>query len=233
MAPPAGGDRVEETALSESDSFIQEVTEEVRQDRMFALWKKWGAYVLAGLVLIVGAAAFWSWNQAQERARAEDRGAALLAPDADPEALVGSLEPPAEIVAEFAAAARLGRSGEMTEAARRYRGISARNDIAEHYRQLALLQAVRLEAAALESGADPSAALAELAPLIEGSPYALLARELAAALHLRAGDREAAHAELQAILADPAATSSLRLRAQEMLTASGGELPAQTTTSAG
>jgi hypothetical protein len=121
----------------------------------------------------------------------------------------------------------------MAEAVRRYRGIAARGDIAEHYRQLALLQAVRLEAASPGAQAGPSAVLAELAPLIDGSPYALLARELKAALHLKAGDREAAHAELQAILADPRATSSLRLRAQEMLTASGGELPAQTPASAG
>jgi hypothetical protein len=219
--------------LSESDSFIHEVTEEVRQDRMFALWKKWGPYVLAALVLIVGAAALWSWNNARERNEAEARGAALLAPDADPQTLIDSLEPPARIVAEFAAAAELGRSGDPAEAARSYRGIAARGDIAEHYRQLALLQAVRLEAAQPGSEADPSAALAELAPLIEDSPYALLARELAAALHLEAGDREAAHAELQAILADPLATSSLRLRAQEMLTASGGEPPAQMPTSAG
>ena len=218
--------------MSESDSFIQEVTEEVRQDRMFALWKKWGPFILAAIVLVVGAAALWSWNNARQRAEAEARGAALLAPNADRQALVDRIEPPARIVAEFAAAAELARSGDaadLAEAVRRYRGIAARGDIAEHYRQLALLQAVRLEAVS----ADPSAALTELAPLIDGSPYALLARELAAALHLKAGDREAAHAELQAILADPRATSSLRLRAQELLTASGGDLPAQTPASAG
>jgi hypothetical protein len=209
--------------LSETDSFIQEVTEEVRQDRMFALWKKWGPYVLAALVLVVGAAALWSWNRAQEEAEAEARGAVLLAADADPQAAADQLEPPARIVADFAAAAALGRSGDTAAAAERYRQIAARDDLAGHYRQLALLQAVRLEA----SSAEPSAALAELGPLIESSPYSLLARELAAALHLRAGDREAAHAELQAILADPRATANLRLRAQELLTASGGELPAQ------
>jgi hypothetical protein len=194
---------------------------------MFALWKKWGPYVLAAIVLVVAAAALWSWNRSQQRAAAEERGAVLLAEGADPQALVGQLEPPAQIVAEFAAAAELGRSGQAAEAAQRYRELAAREGLAGHYRQLALLQAVRLEAAAPDSAAQPSAALAELGPLIEQSPFSLLARELAAALHLKAGDPEAAHAELQAILADPRATSSLRLRAQEMLTASGGELPAQ------
>ena len=213
--------------MSESDSFIQEVSEEVRQDRMFALWKKWGPFVLAAIVLIVGAAALWSWNRGQERAAAEAHGAALLAGDLasaeDRLALIDRLDPPARIVAEFAAAADLGRSGETAEAAARYRAIAARGDVAGHYSQLALLQAVRLESAS----ADPSAALAELAPLIDASPYSLLARELAAALHLKAGDPQAAHAELQAILADPRATAGLRLRAREMLSASGGTLPAE------
>ncbi len=109
--------------------------------------------------------------------------------------------------------------GETADAVQRYRQLAVRDDLAAHYRQLALLQAVRLEAGT----ADPQAALAELAPLIETSPYSLLARELAAALHLKAGDREAAHAELQAILADPRATAGLRLRARELLIASGGD----------
>lgn len=213
--------------MSETDSFIQEVTEEVRQDRMFALWKKWGPFVLAAVALIVGATALWSWNRAQEQAEAEARGAALLAPEAETAegrlALIDRLEPPARVVAEFAAAAELARSGQADEAARRYREIAGRDGLESHYRELALLQAIRLEA----MSAEPAAALAELGSLIEGSPYALLARELAAALHLRAGDREAAHAELQAILADPRATSGLRLRAQEMLGASGGDIPAE------
>jgi hypothetical protein len=212
--------------VSETDSFIQEVSEEVRQDRMFALWKKWGPYVLAAVVVVVGASALWSWNRAQEREAAEARGAALLAADADSldaqAELIEQIEPPARVVAEFAAAAELGRSGKMAEAAQRYRELAVRDGLAEHYRELALLQAVRLEAAET----DAATALAELRPLIDGSPYAPLARELAATLHLKAGDREAAHAELQAVLADPRATANLRLRAREMLTASGGVPPA-------
>lgn len=213
--------------MSDSDSFIHEVTEEVRQDRMFALWKRWGPFILGAIVLIVAGAALWSWNRAQQQADADARGAALLSVDADSLedqlALVDQLEPPARVIAELNAAAELTRVGETADAAQRYREISTRDDLAAHYRQLALLQAVRLEAPT----ADPSAALREVTPLIEGSTFALLARELAAALHLRAGDREAAHAELQAIIADPRATSSLRLRARELLAASGGTLPAE------
>ena len=45
--------------MSDSDSFINEVSEELRRDRLFALMRRWGW--LAGLVVlaIVGAAAWF------------------------------------------------------------------------------------------------------------------------------------------------------------------------------
>ena len=204
--------------MSESDSFIQEVTEEVRQDRMLALWKRWGPFVLAALVLAVGGAALWSWLDAREQARAEARGAALLAaaPDAldQQQRLAESMDEPARLIAEFGVAAQLARQGETDVAAQAYRALAERAGIAPHYRQLALLQALRLEAQA----GDPAAVLSQLEPLAQpGAPYAPLARELAAVVHLRAGDAAAARAEIEAILADPAATQALRLRARELL----------------
>ena len=214
MARAEPGDR----DLSESDSFIQEVTEEVRQDRMFALWKKWGPYVLAAIVLAVGGAALWSWMQAREQAEAETRGGLLLGAEPgsvdEQLALVTLLEPPARIVAEFAAAAAQAEAGQVEAAVEAYRGLAARGEVADYYRQLALLQAIRLKAAT----SDPAAALAEIGPLMQpGAPFAPLARELAAILHLRAGDAEAARAELEAIMADQSATQASRLRARELL----------------
>lgn len=207
--------------MSESDSFIQEVTEEVRQDRMFALWKKWGPYILAVIVLIVGGAALWSWMQAREQARAEQVGGLLLGAEPgsieEQQTAIAVLEPPARIVAEFAAAAALADGGDAAGATEAYRALATRGDLARHYRDLALLQALRLEATV-----DPAATLTELAPLMEsGAPYASLARELAAVLHLRAGDTEAARTELEAILADQRATQSLRLRARELMKVTG------------
>lgn len=211
--------------MSETDSFIQEVTEEVRQDRMFALWKKWGPYVLVAIALVVGGSAFWSWMQARERAQAEARGAALLAVEPDSleaqQKLARTLDPPARLVAEFTAAADLARAGKTDEAVTQYRQIAARGDLAASYRQLAQLEAIRLEAPT----ADPQAALAKLRPLMAAdAPYALLARELAAALQLEAGDTQAAHEALKAIITDPRATRNMRIRARELLTATGGSL---------
>ncbi len=209
--------------MSESDSFIQEVTEEVRQDRMFALWKKWGPFGIAGIALIVGAAALWSWMISQQQAEAEARGGAFIAaaPDALDQqlALPDQVDGPAQLIAEMAAAAALAADGQGAAASERYRAIAGRAGITPEYGDLALLQAIRAEAAEGEAGA----LLAELGPLTsEGAPYRLLAIELRAILNLKRGETGAAHDDLRAILDDPGVTDGLTLRAREMLAISGG-----------
>ena len=70
--------------MSNPDSFIEEVTEEVRRDRLFALFRKYGWIALLAIVLVVGASAWSEWKKAQGRARAEAFGDGLLtALDAD------------------------------------------------------------------------------------------------------------------------------------------------------
>lgn len=202
----------------ETDSFIQEVTEEVRQDRMFALWKKWGPFVIGAIILIVAGAAYWSWTDAQTRAAAEARGGTFLAADpdtsADQVALPGQVDGPAQIVAEFAAAGALAADRQVDQALTAYRAIAARPDLALEYADLALLRAAQL-------AADVEA----LAPLAQADrPYRLLALELRAALLLEAGDVEAAHADLRAIILDPLATPGSRGRAQAVLQATGGDV---------
>ena len=59
----------------------------------------------------------------------------------------------------------------------------------------------------------------------EGAPYRLMALELRAAIRLNSGDIEAAHADLNAIIADPQATRGSSGRAVALLLSSGGELP--------
>ena len=44
--------------MSDTDSFIDEVTEEVRRDRLFLLLRRWGWVGVLAVILIVGGAAF-------------------------------------------------------------------------------------------------------------------------------------------------------------------------------
>lgn len=208
--------------MSESDSFIQEVTEEVRQDQMFALWKKWAPLILGGVAVIVGGAAYWSWDQAQTKAAAEARGGQFIAAEpgqVDQQvALVDQVDGPAKMLAELTAAAALSEDGQTDEAGKRYAEIGARTDIAPEYRDLANLQAIRL--GALD---DAKAVLDQM--IDADSPYRLLALEQRAAMQMDAGDTDAAHKDLGTILTDPLATPGLRQRAVALLAATGGQLP--------
>ena len=209
--------------MSETDSFIQEVTEEVRQDQMLRYWKKYGAFVIGGVALIVAGAAAWNWSVSQEQAAAEARGAAFLSTDpVDTEAqmtLVSNIEGPANLVAELNAAAAFADSGDTKEATARYSAISGREGVAKVYRDIATLQQVRV-AANTEGAAVSTTPLDAL--VTGGSAFRLLALELRGALKIANGDLEGGHADLNAVIADPLATGSLRQRAGALLTATGG-----------
>ncbi len=208
--------------MSETDSFIQEVSEEVRQDQMFALWKKWAPAIIGGIAVVVGGAAYWSWSSAKTQAAAEARGGQLIA--AEPgeveqfTALPDQIDGPAKLLAELTAAAALAEDGQADAAIERYVAIVDRADITAEYRDIARLQAIRLGGVS-----DPAAALDEM--IEAGSPYRLLALEQRAAIRLGAGDIDGAHADLTTILGDPQITGPLRQRALAVMTATGGEIP--------
>jgi outer membrane protein assembly factor BamB len=89
-----------------SDEFIREVDEELRRDRLTVLWRRYGALILGGAILIVAAtAAKVGWDHWAEQARAAEAvrfaaaQQALLAAD------------PAAAAAQFAALAAEGKTG--------------------------------------------------------------------------------------------------------------------------
>ena len=210
--------------MSETDSFIQEVTEEVRQDQMLALWKKWGPFIIGGIALIVGVAAYWSWSQSQTRAAAEARGGTFIAADpleVDSQlALPDLVDGPAVLLAELAAAGALANDGRDEDAAAAYKAVADRADTPPEYRDLAALQYARL--------VGGSEGIAALEPLMgDDRPFRVLALELRGTLHLGLGDLSAAHADWQAVMADPVATPGARQRAAAALAATGGEIVEQ------
>jgi len=212
--------------VSDSDSFIHEVTEEVRRDRMFRLWKKYGPWVIALIVLVIAGAAAWNWWQHREREAARELGGVFLNTDIasveDQERLLERTEGSAAAIARLRLAAAQAESGNAEEAAALYREVAATEGLPRVYADFARLQAVRLRLPAMA----PSEAVSALDPLAaEDAPYRLLALELRATAKLNAGDTEGAHADLRAILASPEATRDLTDRAATLLVASGGELP--------
>lgn len=206
--------------MSDTDSFIREVTEEVERDRMNRQLKKWGPLVGVALLLLVGAAAAWQWKQDQDRAAQEAVGMLLLS--ADPEAAAseaGTLPEGAALLSRFRLAeAHVQREG-FAEAIALYEDIAATQAVSAAYTDLAALRALRLRALS-----DPSDdVIAGLDPLaLPGKPYRLLAMELRAVLLLNSGQSDSAHAEMNAILDDPERTGNLQARVEQLLVASGG-----------
>ncbi|MEM7505475.1 MAG: tetratricopeptide repeat protein [Pseudomonadota bacterium] len=211
--------------MSESDSFIREVTEEVERDRMNRQLKKWGPWIAALILAIVGGVAAWDWQKAQDRAAAEEIGRILLSADLiDPEAATEArsvLSGPPAILAELRLAEAQFGSGDTEAAIATYLAVSENPEASIAYRDLAALRAARLQAVA----GDAAEVLAAIEPLTgTDRPYRLLAMELKAGLMLNQGETDAAHALMREILDDPTRPGGLDLRLRELLQASGGSV---------
>ena len=215
--------------MSDSDSFIQEVSEEVRRDRMFRLWRRYAPAVLGGVVLVVGATAFNAWRDHSRATAAQEMGARMIAageaaaPAARAEAflaLADAADGGAATLARLRAAAELAAAGDAGGAAQAYGRIAEAADTEPAFAAFAAYRAAVL--AAPQAGA--AATVAALTPLTaEGGPFRLLALEARAAAHLALGDRAAARADLDAVAADPLATENLRARVREALATLGAE----------
>jgi len=215
--------------VHESDSFIHEVSEEVRRDRLYAVLRRWGWLIGAVLVLIIGGAAANEWRKARIQSAAEAAGDAMRAAylEADPAERAGRLAeiaadlPQAAVLARFAEAGSRIEAGDREAAARLLADLSADGGVPDLYRQLAALQRVMLLGADL----DASERLATLEMLTaQDAPFRPLALEQRALAQLDAGDQGAARSDLQAILDDPAAPEQVRARARQLIVATGGEV---------
>jgi hypothetical protein len=216
-----------------SDEFIREVDEAVRQDRWLRLWKHYGTYIAGGAIAIVigtGAGVAWRNYQASERLEDARRYAAaeeLLRQDRPAEAAAAFLELAEEagggydVVARLRAAEAQIKAGEDDAAAASLDRLSESEDAAPVYRELGDLLALQQ---AFE-GTDGSALSGRLAELTEANaPWRYSALELQALAQLRAGETEAARRTLETLLADPLTPANLSRRAAELMAALGGPL---------
>lgn len=214
--------------MSESDSFIDEVSEEVRRDRLYHYLRRYGWIAVALVLLLVGGAAFVEWRQASERAEARAFGDAIIAA-LDQETGEARRAALAEIDAEGARAALIAMlaaeaqatADERAASAERLQSVLSNAGLPRVYRDLATLKLVMLRQG--EMPADEARAM--LAPLVTpGAPYRLLALEQMALLDVAAGETEPAIETLRKIAADGQATQGLRQRARRLIVALGGTL---------
>ncbi|PQO23358.1 hypothetical protein C2I36_08430 [Rhodobacteraceae bacterium WD3A24] len=213
--------------MSNPESFIEEVTEEVRRERLFGYLRRYGWIGILAVLLIVGGAAYNEWRKASEQAAAEAFGTRVLGAldAADRPARAEAL---AAIEAEGGRAAILNllRAAEAVEAGDDAAALSALADVAGNedlpasYRQLATLKRVIVGGADLPAQ-ERETALSGLAQ--PGQAFRPLAMEQLALLRLEQGEESAAIELLRELLDTPDVTPGLRRRATQLIVALGGE----------
>lgn len=213
--------------MSDTDSFIHEVSEEVRRDKLYRFFRKYAWAFIGVVVLIVGGAAVSEYLKARDTAAAQAVGDALLSAqeknDAAAFAAIAAEGGEAAVLARFDQAAVLAFEGQTGAAAAILDAIASDGDVLPLYRDLALLKAVMINGENM-TAADLDSAFVGLTSV--GAPFRLLAIEQRAIASLRNGDTAAALADLKAILDDASTTQDLRTRAQELTISLGGELSA-------
>ena len=211
--------------MSENDSFIDEVSEEVRRDKLFGFFKKYLWVFIAIVVFIVGGAAVNEYLKAKKEADAQAVGEALLAAqsanDAGAFGAIAEDGGSAAVLARLDQAAVLAFEGQAGAAATILDEIATDSDVLPVYRDLALLKSVMINGENM-SAADLDSAFGGLTAI--GAPFRLLAIEQRAIVNLRNGDKAAALTDLSEILIDSNATQDLRNRAQELTISLGGEI---------
>ena len=169
---------------------FDEINEELKQDRITALWKRYGKYVIALVAAVVAGLAeqgYSYYEQQRYSQSAELFFKAILSDDVKKtlEASTTELSDGYVLLAEFRLAAALAENAKAAEAEQLYLDLAIRDDIHQIYRDVALLLSV-MQA---PKNAQASALQTRLEPLISSSsPLKGLALEQAAALDVRQGN---------------------------------------------
>lgn len=208
--------------MANSDSFINEVNEEVRRDRLFAFFRRWAWLAVLIVVIVVGGAAYLEYRRAQEVASAEAFGDAMIAALEQDEtgarvAALEAIEPPTPegaVLLALLAAGEVADDDDRGAAAARLRAAAEGPDLPRRYRDLALLKAHLLHPEAPEQARLVLSVLAD-----PGAPYAALAEEQLALMDIAGGNVEDGIERLRALEIAAHATPALQQRAGQLILA--------------
>jgi hypothetical protein len=205
--------------MSDTDSFIDEVTEEVRRDRLFGYFRRYGWIPAVIILALVGGTAYGEWSKSVVAQAAQVRGDALL--DAlDVQDKPESISALSSIVAQEdtdVVASFLLAGLDQSLASELLTAISENMDQPKYIRDLA-----RLKLAATPDAASKGEAVSILTDLsAPGGLYRNAATEILVALELQRGNRDVALELLQSHVQDAGATQAQVQRMGELIVALG------------
>jgi len=218
-----------------TETFVREVDENLRRDRMRDFFKEYGNWlvVAVGLFLAISGGLIW-WNQHQVQKRGEQveqlaqvykeigsGNTAKAAPQLD--ALADSDSKAVRASAQFARAALALQQNDTKQAAATYKAIADDGGMPRPYRDAALIRQAALEFDQLK----PDEVIARLAPLTKaGEPWFGSAGEMTALALLKQGKNQQATQLFAAIAKDKSAPEAIRGRAAQLASSMGIDVSA-------
>jgi hypothetical protein len=210
---------------NESDTFLREVDEELRKERMNRLFARYGWLIIAGVVLLLAAIGGVIWWKHHQRELAAGQGETLLEALATMDAgnrvaaapkvaeLAGSDIEGYRAAALFARATAEAEAGNQAAAVATLKAIAEDAQLAEPYRQAALVRQTTLEFDQLQ----PQAVIQRLGPLARpGQAWFGTAGELVGIAHLKMRRPDLAGPLFAQIGRDQTVPPSIRTRAIQM-----------------
>lgn len=207
-----------------SEAFMREVDDAVRQDQLLTFWERYGRALIAAV--IIGLAAFGGWLYWQhyqtQRSEAVSEDMAKIVDTATGggnvdakqiDALTKASQPGYRASAQLLKAGVASRKGDAKGAIAIYAAMAADGSLDQPYRDLALIRQTALEYESLK----PQQIVDRLKPLaIEGGPWFGSAGELVAIAYMKMRKPDLAGPLFAAMAKDESVPQSIRSRARQM-----------------
>jgi hypothetical protein len=207
------------------ETFLREVDENLRRDRVQDIARKYGAWIIAAVALVLAAIGGWIyWQDRQAKAAAEDSevlaqiytdiGSGKLATVPQRlDALAGETSGALRASAMLARAAVAIEQNDRTLAAARFNAIAADDDLPQPYRDLGIIRGTAMEFDSIR----PDQVIARLQPLTKpGDPWFGSAGELTGMALVKQGKRLEAGRLFAAVAADQQVPESIRARSVQI-----------------
>ena len=212
--------------MSDTDSFLQEVSEELRRDRLYRNMRKYGWIAILVVIVIVGAATYREYLKSQAETEAELFGTSIIDAlnernAADRISKLQKINAPGEnakaVVAMLLSAESIGNETASLEMNNLSDAIEV-SSIDPHYRDLLNFKTL-LKSSEIMNLDERMKAFSALSK--PGNPFRLLAEEQMALIELELGNTDNAIEKISQILLDAELTAGLRNRATQMMIALG------------
>ena len=212
--------------MSETDSFLQEVSEELRRDKLYRNMRKYGWIGVLLVIIIVGGAAYREYQKSQATERAQLFGANIIEAlnekkSEDRISKLQKIKAPSDnaraILAMLVSAEADNQEGSIEELSN-LANVLNDLDVEAHYRDLLHFKILLGSAEKMELEERKSAFLKLSKP---GNPFRLLAEEQLVLIEIEKGNIDGAIEKISQLLLDAELTVGLRNRATQMMIALG------------